>query len=161
MISPKDLRAGNAISIPNCGIHATVKIVLPEGVEIYTGDVDLDTDQAHFSQKDIFGINITGDLLLKTGYVKEGFFNSFKKCQSPYSDHFAYALSGDYKKDIIWCANELHRFDGKYYLSISKHIEWPFNQKSICGYLHQLQNIFWFLRGVDLIYKPDFNPNDI
>ena len=69
-LSTSDLRIGNLVNIPACGINAIVDVIGRKGFGIDNTDIDLDDDNTSFDILKAAGIPLTEEWLIKLGFQR-------------------------------------------------------------------------------------------
>ena len=140
MIDTKELRRGNQILNGD-------KIVIVDIV--YGRDVRILENEQNFGWyapvANLEAVPITEEILLSLGFVE---------CPRVYSDRKAYVINKDGRR-YVWSADEIYKPLGDgHHVRISESNGWPMDREPMCAYLHQLQNIIYFLTRQELVYEP-------
>ena len=144
MIKANELRIGNWVSIPECGIVSSIKTIDSKRFAINIDNVDLSPGEDIFNYESAIGIPLTPEILEKCGFEQLPHFtvqnNWFKKIGrdrvvsvacvgTPNEMVFINEEVPPEVKNIIVARN--YDYDGK-------------------TYLHQLQNLIFALTGEEL-----------
>ena len=131
MIAGNELRTGNIVSIPMCGINAIVEIIGQNHFCVDATNLDLSYENSDFNLEDADAIDLTGDMLLELGFDTDTYYNYFKKI----SEYASLVISmKDGCRGGIWES-----------VSVADH-DLDINVR----YVHQLQNLYFALTGEEL-----------
>lgn len=129
-----ELRLGNWVNIPSCGINATIDIIGNKRFCIDNTNIDLDTDDTSFDLEDASPIQLTEEWLLRFGFSEIGI-----TANTEY-----YVLEVSENMDI-----EVELNPSRVLLSVGREINVVASELKM-EYVHQLQNLYFVLTGKEL-----------
>ena len=132
MINANELRIGNNIAIPECGIQAKVKMLDTKRFAIDIEGIDLSPGENVFEYQSAEPIPLTPEVLEKCGFELEEYIGSRK---------------------ILWLKNN---FRVEFLANKQVAVFYTY-EKCLITYLdnlHRLQNLYFALTGTELEYKP-------